>query len=45
MIILLSFNEAYAAHAAAVITGLIRHSSQNLSIFVLHQGLKEETIS
>ena len=44
MNILLSFNEAYAPHAAAVITGLIHHSSQKLSIFVLHQNVTEETI-
>jgi lipopolysaccharide biosynthesis glycosyltransferase len=45
MNILLSFNEAYASHAAAVITGLICHSSQKLSIFVLHQNVTEETIN
>ena len=44
MKILLSFNEAYAPHGAAVITGLIRHSSQKLSIVVLYHELSEETI-
>ena len=44
MKVLLSFNEAYAPHGAAVITGLIRHSSQKLSIVVLYHELSEETI-
>lgn len=43
MKILLSFNDAYAPHAAAVITGLIRHSSQKLSVVVLYYDLSEET--
>lgn len=44
MKVLLSFNEAYAPHAASVITGLIRHSSQKISIVVLYVDIKKETI-
>ena len=36
MKILLTFNESYAPHAAAVITGLIEHASGPLSISILY---------
>ena len=44
MKILLSFNDAYAPHAASVVTGLIKNSSQKLSVVVLYYSLKAETI-
>lgn len=45
MKILLTFNETYAPHAAAVITGLIKHSSKPLSIAVLYTTLEDDTIN
>lgn len=44
MKVLLSFNEAYAPHAAAVITGLVCNSSQKISVVVLYYTLSSETI-
>ena len=45
MKILLTFNESYAPHAAAVITGLIEHASGPLSISILYTELKDDTIN
>lgn len=45
MRIILSFNEAYAPHAAAVITGLIKHSSQLLSVAILYLDISDKTIA
>lgn len=42
--ILLTFSETYAPHAAAVITGLIKHSSTPLAFTVLHRDVSEECI-
>lgn len=44
MKILLSFNDAYAPHAATIVTGLINNNSQKLSVVVLYYCLKAETI-
>lgn len=42
--ILMTFDEAYAPHAAAVITGLIRYSSVPLAFAVMHRGISEHCI-
>ncbi len=44
MKILLCFNESFAPHAAAVITGLIKHSSKKLSFAIFYTEMEGLTI-
>lgn len=43
MKVLLTFNESYAPHGAAVISGILQHSSIPISIVVLHTDISSET--
>lgn len=44
MNILLTFNDAYAPHAASVITGLLNNCKEDLSVYVFYRNLSDETI-
>lgn len=45
MKILLTFNESFAPHGAAVISGLLKYASKPISVAILYTDMRAETIS